>query len=53
MTAKIVQKLKEIEQDKNVKILYAVESGSLAWGFPRLIAITTYVLFTNINPIII
>lgn len=29
----IQQKLKEIEQSKNVKILYAAESGSRAWGF--------------------
>ncbi|WP_310556856.1 nucleotidyltransferase domain-containing protein [Flavobacterium sp.] len=33
MTTKILQKLQEIERDKNVKILYAVESGSRAWGF--------------------
>jgi predicted nucleotidyltransferase len=33
MTSKILQKLQEIERDKNVKILYAVESGSRAWGF--------------------
>ncbi len=26
-------KLKEIEEKYNVKILYAVESGSRAWGF--------------------
>ena len=30
----IRQKLKEIENVHNVKILYAVESGSRAWGFP-------------------
>lgn len=29
----IKQKLKEIEQKENVKILFAVESGSRAWGF--------------------
>ncbi len=29
----ITQKLKEIEQKENVTILYAVESGSRAWGF--------------------
>jgi predicted nucleotidyltransferase len=33
MTTKILQKLQEIERDKNVKILLAVESGSRAWGF--------------------
>lgn len=29
----IVQKLKEIEEKENVKILHCVESGSRAWGF--------------------
>lgn len=33
MKEKILQKLQEIERDKNVKILCAVESGSRAWGF--------------------
>ncbi|MES2543312.1 MAG: nucleotidyltransferase domain-containing protein [Bacteroidota bacterium] len=33
MKDKILQKLQEIEQQKQVKILYAVESGSRAWGF--------------------
>lgn len=30
----IISKLKEIENEYQVKILYAVESGSRAWGFP-------------------
>ncbi|MEB2299510.1 nucleotidyltransferase domain-containing protein [Lysinibacillus xylanilyticus] len=30
----ILSKLKEIESEYQVKILYAVESGSRAWGFP-------------------
>lgn len=30
---KIKQKLIEIEETENVKVLYAVESGSRAWGF--------------------
>jgi len=29
----ILEKLSEIEEKENVKILYAVESGSRAWGF--------------------
>lgn len=29
----ILKKLKEIEQNENIKILLAVESGSRAWGF--------------------
>ena len=33
MKRKILEKLKQIETEKNVKILFAVESGSLAWGF--------------------
>ncbi len=33
MKEKILQKLKEIEKEKNIKILFAVESGSRAWGF--------------------
>lgn len=30
----IIQKLKEIEQTENIRILHAVEPGSRAWGFP-------------------
>lgn len=33
VTKEIKQKLLEIEEKENVKILYAVESGSRAWGF--------------------
>ncbi|WP_178986512.1 nucleotidyltransferase domain-containing protein [Winogradskyella helgolandensis] len=33
MRTKILQKLSEIERDKNIEILFAVESGSRAWGF--------------------
>ncbi len=29
----IINKLKEIEKENNIKILYAVESGSRGWGF--------------------
>lgn len=29
----IVQKLKEIEEKENVRIIMAIESGSRAWGF--------------------
>lgn len=34
MTERIQNELKKIEHNENVKILYAVESGSRAWGFP-------------------
>lgn len=34
MTTKIKQYLKDIEQRKNIKILFACETGSRAWGFP-------------------
>ena len=32
--ARILQQLSEIESDENVQILFAIESGSRAWGFP-------------------
>ncbi len=32
----IKEKLREIEQTENVRILHAVESGSRAWGFPSM-----------------
>ncbi|HOJ64650.1 MAG TPA: nucleotidyltransferase domain-containing protein [Spirochaetota bacterium] len=31
---KIVKRLSEIEKEHNVEIIYAIESGSRAWGFP-------------------
>ena len=34
MYQKILSELKKIEKSKNVRILYACESGSRAWGFP-------------------
>lgn len=34
MLESITEKLQQIEEKYNVKILYAVESGSRAWGFP-------------------
>ncbi len=34
MTNNIEKRLSEIEADNNVRILFAVESGSRAWGFP-------------------
>jgi predicted nucleotidyltransferase len=30
----IKQKLRELEQENNIRVLYACESGSRAWGFP-------------------
>ena len=34
ITTEILDQLKNIEAEKNVRILYACESGSRAWGFP-------------------
>ena len=34
MKEKILEKLSTIEAEENIKILYACESGSRAWGFP-------------------
>lgn len=34
METKIKEKLKEIEQSYHIKVLYACETGSRAWGFP-------------------
>ena len=34
MKKKIEQALQEIEKQENIEILYAIESGSRAWGFP-------------------
>ena len=34
MKEKILELLKQVEKDYNVKILFAVESGSRSWGFP-------------------
>ena len=33
MKEKIIEELNKIEKIENVKIIYAVESGSRAWGF--------------------
>ena len=33
MKEKIIEELNKIEKIENIKIIYAVESGSRAWGF--------------------
>jgi hypothetical protein len=33
MIERIIESLKQIEEEENVKIIYACESGSRAWGF--------------------
>src|SRR5947209_4367126 len=34
MRERIISELNTIEERENVRVLYAVESGSRAWGFP-------------------
>ena len=46
MKNKILHKSQQIEHEKGVTLLYALESGSRAWGLPRPIAIMTYALYT-------
>lgn len=36
MRQEIINKLKEIEKKEHVKIIYAIESGSRAWGFESM-----------------
>ena len=36
MRQEIINKLKEIEKKERVKIIYAIESGSRAWGFESI-----------------
>ena len=36
MRQEIINKLNEIEKKERVKIIYAIESGSRAWGFESI-----------------
>lgn len=36
MREKILSELNKLEQANNVQVIYAVESGSRAWGFESL-----------------
>ena len=36
MREKIIENLKSLEKQENIKIFYACESGSRAWGFPSV-----------------
>jgi uncharacterized protein len=50
MRERIITKLREIEEKRSVKVIYACESGSRAWGFPS--ANSDYdVRFLYIHPI--
>ena len=57
MFAEIINELQKLEKEKNIKILYAVESGSRAWGFSstnsdwdvRFIYIHNYDWYLSIN----
>ncbi|PKM24787.1 MAG: nucleotidyltransferase, partial [Gammaproteobacteria bacterium HGW-Gammaproteobacteria-12] len=33
MRARVLEELERVERERNVKVLYACESGSRAWGF--------------------
>jgi hypothetical protein len=44
----ITRRLRAAEQEHDVRILLAVESGSRAWALHRPTAITMHVLFTCI-----
>jgi hypothetical protein len=44
MTTRILEKIKEVEA-RGVEVLLAVESGSRAWGLPRLTVIMIYVSY--------
>lgn len=48
----IIQKLNEIEKRENVKIIFAVESGSRAWGIHSLYSIyEVRFIYEILNPI--
>lgn len=57
MIDEIKQELIKLEQDKNIKVLYAVESGSRAWGFAsknsdwdvRFVYVHNYDWYLSIN----
>ena len=54
----IQNKLRDIQQREQVRILFAVESGSRAWGFPspdsdydvRFVYIRTQEAYLRLNP---
>lgn len=48
MTEEIKKELSRLEQQHDSKILYAVESGSRAWGFT--IPLTYHIFVRNIKP---
>ena len=50
ITLSIKEKLTQIEQRKNIRILYACESGSRAWGFASFDS-DYYVRFIFVRPV--
>jgi hypothetical protein len=49
MKEKIICELKQIEFQENVKVLYACESGSRAWGFPSKDSETLFAIGREIS----
>ena len=53
MNVLVPEKLAEIERDYDVTVLWAIESGSRAWGFESPDSNLMYVLYTSTSKIFI